>query len=147
MGTFDNPVSPSLETGGGGLESDDKDDKDDKDAQSATETGGASPISTSPRLGLTTSPSPPLPSGIVRFRVGGVNFETTRRTIEAHEGSMLEALTAPLWSLPGGPDVTFVDRDPRLFEVVMTFMRDGVVRMPPGMDAEALQAEFDYYQL
>lgn len=39
----------------------------------------------------------------------------------------------------------FIDRDGELFQVVLTYLRTGDVRIPPNIDEEALKKESEFY--
>jgi len=92
--------------------------------------------------------------------VGGVQFETTRKTLCAYPGSMLEAMFSGRHRLAcDNQGRVIIDRDPRLFKHILRYLRDvsvGLASPPRALDGseevpddlrQALSAEFDYFLL
>uniref|UniRef100_A0A8I7BDU0 BTB domain-containing protein n=2 Tax=Hordeum vulgare subsp. vulgare TaxID=112509 RepID=A0A8I7BDU0_HORVV len=92
------------------------------------------------------SPSPPMAStstssSVVTLNVGGELFQTTAATLSRSGAS------SPLASLvPSPPDAPhFLDRDPRLFAAILSFLRSG--RLAPHPPSPALLAEARHFSL
>ncbi|KAI4964237.1 hypothetical protein ZWY2020_006816 [Hordeum vulgare] len=92
------------------------------------------------------SPSPPMAStstssSVVTLNVGGELFQTTAATLSRSGAS------SPLASLvPSPPDAPhFLDRDPRLFAAILSFLRSG--RLAPHPPFPALLAEARHFSL
>eukprot|EP00897_Mesotaenium_endlicherianum_P002840 jgi/Mesen1/2584/ME000164S01707 len=94
-------------------------------------------------------------SGRVRINVGGKVFETSRATLEQGGDSfLLLPMISPFWAqqqqqqLPGDPPPeVFVDRDPKLFRVLLSLLRTGLLDVPPDVSLPALIHEADYFGL
>jgi len=85
----------------------------------------------------------------ITLDVGGKRFATSKDTLLSSKGSFFEAM---LGSGNWKPDVDgsyFIDRNPKLFPVILDFLRSGKVNMRKyGYDiGEELQAELDFYQI
>jgi hypothetical protein len=89
---------------------------------------------------------------IIKLNVGGQLFATTRATLCAEAGSMLAAKFdpasnfAPANELDGG---VFLDRSPKTFEHVLSYLRHGCQGMSniPDELLNELRADADYFGL
>ena len=84
---------------------------------------------------------------IVRLNVGGTRYDVSRDTLERYEDSMLARLISKHWKEGNSDDnmPIFIDRNGRLFEFVLDYLRAGKVYLPPTMHIEAMRDEFDFY--
>jgi hypothetical protein len=89
---------------------------------------------------------------IIKLNVGGQVFATTRATLCREAGSMLarkfdpESNFQPPKELDGG---VFLDRDPRIFSYVLSYLRNGcrLVSDIPDKFLKELHADADYFGL
>lgn len=100
----------------------------------------------------------------LRLNVGGTHFEVLCETLERCEGSMLATLASdhkkdlnsdevPIFidadkqSLFLGTDeeTIFIDRNGRLFEYVLDYLRTNKVHLPPSVSRAAVKEEFEFY--
>merc|ERR1712039_309163 len=86
----------------------------------------------------------------ITLNVGGTNFTTTVATLTQYPYSNLAAMIDP--QLP--PDMTddkgysFIDRDPKPFEVILSYLRSGVLPEDiVGCSLQQVELEADYYGL
>lgn len=94
-------------------------------------------------------------SEIVRLNVGGTLYEVSSETLEHCKGTALASLVsnhgkeAPsdeeAFFIDPDDETVFIDRNGRLFEYVLDFLRTGKIHLPPSVSRSALQEEFDYY--
>lgn len=80
---------------------------------------------------------------IVRLNVGGTRYDTSRDTLGRCEGSKLAKSVSDSWE--EGDEPIFIDRNGRLFEYVLDYLRTGEVHLPFTVSRAALQNEFHYY--
>lgn len=85
----------------------------------------------------------------VTFNVGGTPFTTVRETLLKEASSRLALIArgaVPALRDPSG--VYFIDRDPKYFQMILNFLRDGWCLVPPSVEQrrELLQ-EVRYYQV
>ena len=83
---------------------------------------------------------------IVRLNVGGTHYEVSRDTLERCKGSMLASLISDHWnegSLHDEP--IFIDRNGRLFEYILDYLRMNQCHLPLSVKRAAVQEEFEYY--
>ncbi|KAJ3056470.1 hypothetical protein HK097_006789 [Rhizophlyctis rosea] len=90
---------------------------------------------------------------LIDLDVGGKHIRTTRTTL-AVPGSMLEQLVSKQWKEANIKGAVFVDRDPELFQIILTFLRSGTIdpHLPTDQDQRKrllllLQEEAEYFQL
>eukprot|EP01147_Barroeca_monosierra_P002250 gene2250-5253_t len=86
-------------------------------------------------------------SSLVRINVGGVVFVTTRATLlpPGADPSFFSALlSGRVPTITDSSGALFVDRDPKLFEIVLNFLRSGYVRLR-DIDLGELKHESDFY--
>ncbi len=83
---------------------------------------------------------------IVRLNVGGTHYEVSRNTLERCEGSMLASLISYHWK-EGNSDEEpiFIDRNGRLFEYVLDYLRTNKVYLPYSASRDAVKEEFEFY--
>lgn len=89
---------------------------------------------------------------IIKLSIGGKEFKTTRGTLVADQKSMLARMfekTDDSAILPAASKdengAYFIDRDPRYFNVVLNFLRTGVVEINETIDLNFLLLEANYY--
>eukprot|EP00730_Choanoeca_flexa_P004172 TRINITY_DN11619_c0_g2_i7.p1 TRINITY_DN11619_c0_g2~~TRINITY_DN11619_c0_g2_i7.p1 ORF type:complete len:730 (+),score=135.69 TRINITY_DN11619_c0_g2_i7:127-2316(+) len=89
------------------------------------------------------------PDGWVKLNVGGRVFETTMTTLSRVPDSMLKTmLTSDHWkSTLDDQGAIRIDRNPRYFEPLLTYMRDGTFILDPGLSARGVLAEAHYFGL
>jgi hypothetical protein len=83
---------------------------------------------------------------IIKLNVGGVLFVTTRATL-CRPGSYFEAMFSGRHALVQVDGAYYLDRNGRVFEGVLDFMRTGIVQPPPNVTFEQLMHELDYFLL
>jgi hypothetical protein len=84
---------------------------------------------------------------IIRLNVGGTRYDVSRDTLERCEGSMLASLISKHWKEGNADDSEpiFIDRNGRLFEYVLDYLRSSKVYLPSCTRREAVKAEFEFY--
>lgn len=88
-------------------------------------------------------PREPRPSERVRLNVGGCRFETTAGTLTAN-GKLKTFFSSLLTHHPDDAEL-FIDRDGDCFGPLLSFLRTGVLHIPPSVSECALRREADYY--
>mmetsp|Transcript_12403 Transcript_12403/g.21034 ORF Transcript_12403/g.21034 Transcript_12403/m.21034 type:complete len:150 (-) Transcript_12403:675-1124(-) len=89
---------------------------------------------------------------LIKLDVGGYRYKTTLATLQSRRGSMLERMfggTELSPSLLDEDGFYFIDRNGRIFEYILDFLR-GFQYPPstlPESDIELLQTEADFYGL
>ena len=91
----------------------------------------------------------------VLLDVGGSLFTTSRTTLTAVPGSMLEAMFSGRHTIAAGEDGrVFIDRDGEHFRLILNFLRDcgsdaaaGAIRALSGAQLREARGELDYYGL
>lgn len=88
-------------------------------------------------------------SGYIKLNVGGVEYTTSCGTLARYPSSMLESLVSGRFEVKRLEDGSvFIDRDGRLFGIILNALRTGTLSVPPGFqDFEALAREIEFYQL
>eukprot|EP00301_Raphidiophrys_heterophryoidea_P017945 c2937_g1_i1.p1 GENE.c2937_g1_i1~~c2937_g1_i1.p1 ORF type:complete len:299 (-),score=56.99 c2937_g1_i1:97-918(-) len=90
---------------------------------------------------------------IVKLNVGGTRYLTSRTTLLAHGPNFFSSLFVSMESYAIGPALldelgyVFIDRNGRLFDVVLEFLRTGEVWWPQGVARRQIEMEFDFYQV
>jgi len=86
---------------------------------------------------------------IIRLNVGGVLYSTTQATLVRFPNSMLGAMFSD--GMPKKLDENgcyFIDRNGRLFEYVLDFLRSSQLALPSDFrNLDALSVEADFYQI
>lgn len=77
---------------------------------------------------------------------GGVLYVTTRATL-CRKGSYFEAMFSGRHALTQVDGAYYLDRNGRVFEGVLDFLRTGIVQPPPNVTFEQLMHELDYFLL
>jgi hypothetical protein len=83
---------------------------------------------------------------LIRLNVGGVLYVTTRATL-CRKGSYFEAMFSGRHALTQVDGAYYLDRNGRVFEGVLDFLRTGIVQPPPNVTFEQLMHELDYFLL
>jgi len=98
-------------------------------------------MATGPRSSRSTSS----PSDIVHLNVGGKRFSTSRQTLTWNQDTFFTSLLSG--RIPSQKDEKgniFVDRDPKLFAVILNFLRTKELQLR-NVDLSALRHEAEYY--
>ncbi|GAX22448.1 hypothetical protein FisN_14Hu062 [Fistulifera solaris] len=93
----------------------------------------------------TISPTNDQLPATVRLNVGGTHYQVARDTLMRYEGSMLATLVSGNWREGDGREEIFVDRDGKLFGLVLTYLRCFRVYVSDFAEQAALKAELDYF--
>jgi len=80
----------------------------------------------------------------ITLNVGGRLFETTVQTLTKCPDSYFSAFCGSDYRVE--EEARFIDRDPRLFEIVLGFLRQGVISQAE-FDREIINDEFAFYNL
>eukprot|EP01130_Rhizamoeba_saxonica_P007134 TRINITY_DN286_c0_g1_i1.p1 TRINITY_DN286_c0_g1~~TRINITY_DN286_c0_g1_i1.p1 ORF type:complete len:183 (-),score=41.41 TRINITY_DN286_c0_g1_i1:35-583(-) len=84
---------------------------------------------------------------IVRLNVGGKEFTTTKVTLMMHKDTFFyNMFHSPHFEQP---EVWFIDRNPKLFEIILEFFRTGEIYIDdlPERKKRMLMREIDFYQI
>jgi uncharacterized protein YbaR (Trm112 family) len=87
-------------------------------------------------------------NGIVRLNVGGKIYQTTSETLFSKGPNFFSAILNNEGSISSTVDETgaiFVDRNGRLFEAILDYLRTGSLIVPPTMSLEAILREAAFY--
>jgi hypothetical protein len=82
---------------------------------------------------------------IVYLDVGGTLYKVSRDTLERHKGSMLATLVSNQWKEGTTNEPIFIDRNGRLFEYVLDYLRANKLYLPATVNLNAMMDEFVYY--
>jgi len=84
----------------------------------------------------------------VVFNVSGQRFETNVETITKFPRTMLGAMFGGSFDINTDANGEyFLDRDPRLFEVVLNWYRHGKIFQDPSIDPAALREECEFFNI
>lgn len=91
-------------------------------------------------------------SPIVKLNVGGLRYMTTLSTLTARGENHLSTLVhhcrqGHMSSTIDEEGYYFVDRNGRLFEYVLDYLRNGVLVAPMGVSMECMYRELDFYTI
>jgi len=81
----------------------------------------------------------------IKFNVGGKRFETWVSTLMKYPNTMLGAMVQPMNNPLFPKEEIFFDRDPRAFEVILNFYRNGKLIVPDWLPLELLNEELKYF--
>ncbi|KAH3764702.1 K+ channel tetramerization subfamily protein [Pelomyxa schiedti] len=85
---------------------------------------------------------------IVRLNVGGVIYMTTKDTLVSRGESFFTGLmSGRIPTLKDETGALFIDRNGKLFEPILDYMRTGLLEVPPGCSESLIQREADFYQI
>lgn len=76
---------------------------------------------------------------IIIIRVGAKEFKTRRSTIDDHPDCTLAA------AIRFGNTTDFWDRDEECFQVLLNYLRNGFLAVPPGLSTELLARELEFW--
>jgi hypothetical protein len=82
--------------------------------------------------------------------IGGKRFATSKSTLLSHKGSFFESMLAYSDWKPDENGAYFIDRNPKLFPIILDFLRMGKISLKGyAYDTvlEDLQTEFNFYQI
>jgi len=85
----------------------------------------------------------------VSLNVGGQQFETTMNSIMKYPDSLLGVMFSDrnMKSFRKDHHSTFFDRNGRMFEIVLEFVRRCSLIIPSQVSPHAVKAEFDFFQI
>uniref|UniRef100_A0A2R5LAI4 BTB/POZ domain-containing protein KCTD3 n=1 Tax=Ornithodoros turicata TaxID=34597 RepID=A0A2R5LAI4_9ACAR len=87
----------------------------------------------------------PFPGDIIHLNVGGTRFATSRQTLTWVPDSFFTSmLSGRISSLRDETGAIFVDRDPKLFSIILNFMRTKDIEFK-GVDINVLRHEAEFY--
>jgi len=84
----------------------------------------------------------------ITLNVGGKKFATAKSTLLNHKGSYFEVMLSGPWE-PDKDGEYFIDRNPKLFGVILDFLRSGKINLMGWSqeDLQMLEEDLDYYQI
>ena len=90
------------------------------------------------------------PNSVVKLDVGGTMFKTTHGTLLSDQNSMLAKMFSPdtKGRIPAIPDENrayFIDRCPKYFEIILNFLRGGLMENGANVDLKFLRNEAEYF--
>jgi len=83
---------------------------------------------------------------VVNFNVGGQHFTISRSLLEMHPETMLAKSASEQWQDDPEAEI-FIERDGELFRHVLSYLRDGRVKLPLTLTKEGFLSELEYYGL
>ena len=87
----------------------------------------------------------PKPAEIIHLNVGGQRFSTSRDTLTWSPDSFFGSLlSGRIPSLKDDSGAIFIDRDPKLFALILNFLRTKEISST-GVDVSALRHEAEFY--
>lgn len=81
---------------------------------------------------------------IVKFNVGGTQYEVARSLVEMHPDTMLARIVSKEWQNNPSAEI-FIERNGSRFEFVLDYLRDGKAVVPISMSREALLDDLKYF--
>ena len=90
---------------------------------------------------------------LIKFNVGGVKCQTTWATISMRGENFLTMLvrhvllSKQMTSTVDEEGCFFIDRNGKLFEVILDYLRTGDLFVPAGLEAKNVEREFQFYQI
>ena len=90
------------------------------------------------------------PNSVVKLDVGGTMFKTTHGTLLSDQNSMLAKMfsTETNGRIPAIQDENgayFIDNCPKYFEIILNFLRRGVMKNGANVDLKFLRNEAEYF--
>ncbi|XP_052106922.1 BTB/POZ domain-containing protein KCTD3-like [Mytilus californianus] len=86
-----------------------------------------------------------MPGDVIHLNVGGTRFSTSRQTLTWIQDSFFTSLlSGRILSLKDETGAIFIDRDPKLFSVILNFLRSKDVDLS-GISLSALKHEAEYF--
>ena len=90
------------------------------------------------------------PNSVVKLNVGGTIFQTTQATLLSDQNSMLAKMfsTETNGRIPAIQDENgayFIDSCPKYFEIILNFLRRGVMENGANVDLKLLRNEAEYF--
>ena len=89
-------------------------------------------------------------SDIISLNVGGQKFQTTRMTLMSSPSSTLARMFDPDSLIPPAKHVDgdyFIDADPKIFDVILHFLRYKSVVIPPNVPVQAVVDQAMFFGL
>ncbi len=84
-------------------------------------------------------------SDIINLNVGGTRFSTSRQTLSSpHESFFTSILSGRIPSCRDETGALFIDRDPKLFSIILQFLRTKELDLN-GVDVSVLRNEAEFY--
>lgn len=88
----------------------------------------------------------PKMSGIVKLNIGGVKYETTVGTLVSRGDNFFTTLFSHMFAtLKDEEGYYFIDRDGEYFKPLLSYLRTGELRVPPGMSKMCVEREAHFY--
>ncbi|XP_021365771.1 SH3KBP1-binding protein 1-like, partial [Mizuhopecten yessoensis] len=86
-----------------------------------------------------------MPGDVIHLNVGGTRYSTSKQTLTWIPDSFFTSmLSGRISSLKDETGAIFIDRDPKLFSVILNFMRTKEVELR-DMDLSTLRHEAEFY--
>ena len=86
-------------------------------------------------------------SPIVKLNVGGTKFLSTEQTLSRGDNFFTGLLSGKIPSVKDEDGFFFIDRDGRVFGVLLEFLRTGRLRLGPGVDEQDVLVEASFYSI
>jgi len=86
--------------------------------------------------------------GFVELNVGGKIFYTTKETLcrgDNFFSGLFRSLANNMSTTLDNQGRIFVDRDPELFQIILSYLRSGIIELPNQKIRRSLMKEFDFY--
>lgn len=83
-------------------------------------------------------------TAVVKFNVGGQSYQVSRSFLDLHPHTILAKCASKRWQKDPEFEI-FIDRDGEMFRHVLSYLRDGRVKLPLTVTQEGLLLELDYY--
>lgn len=88
------------------------------------------------------------PGQVIGFNVGGIKYLTSISTLEAEPDNVLLKMTSGSFPTTRYEDAYFIDRNGKLFEHILDYLRNVRTWVPPdNIDLNSLIREADFYLL
>ena len=90
------------------------------------------------------------PNSVVKLDVGGTMFKTTHGTLLSDQNSMLAKMFSTekngrISAIQDENGAYFIDRSPKYFEIILNFLRGGVMENGPNVDLKFLRNEAEFF--
>lgn len=89
-----------------------------------------------------------LPDGIIKLNVGGKKIDTLKQTLTKKEGSLLYKMFSGLSPISKDEKGrVFVDRNPRIFGLVLEYLRDQLLTFESENEKESFVKELQFWEI
>jgi hypothetical protein len=82
---------------------------------------------------------------VIHLDVGGTLYKVSRQTLQQHRASVLARLISDTGEGENADEPIFIDRNGRLFEYVLDYLRTEQVYLPFSVSRDAIKEEFVFY--